>query len=395
MHLPEICSRPSGVCEQKGSMAGWEKLQPLPLLLPVPILKYSAVRVNLQWQSLRIILAGRMLSRLVISDSSQPHGLQPTRFLCPWSFPGKNTGVGCHFPLQGIFLTNRLNPCLLSLLYWWVDSLPLSYQGSSCRRNSWSVHFWNSCFYTVWGETESWRLQTTYGAARAQFKSSQALLTGRQRVRTVFPWLMWPEDDFSLMCASVHACGCLCVYLCTCACVWVWWLSLSVRRPEPLAPAEPAQSRCRKKRLPRSGRWSPCPQTLTDLPGMCELGKGAHSFCRSFYTSLGSHISPLWPEPLGLGAGLLWQVQTTGSRLHGLEERRSWWIGQLRHADPSQGPSRSELRATGPGNALFTGAFALHVCQGDVGFPFLIFLGHKTSYRKSSLIFLYSNTIFS
>ena len=28
-----------------------------------------------------------------------PHGLQPTRFLCPWDFPGKNTGVGCHFLL--------------------------------------------------------------------------------------------------------------------------------------------------------------------------------------------------------------------------------------------------------------------------------------------------------
>ena len=35
----------------------------------------------------------------------KPHGLQPTRLLCPWDFPGKNTGVGCHFLLQGIFLT--------------------------------------------------------------------------------------------------------------------------------------------------------------------------------------------------------------------------------------------------------------------------------------------------
>ena len=26
------------------------------------------------------------------------HGMQPARFLCPWDFPGKNTGVGCHFP---------------------------------------------------------------------------------------------------------------------------------------------------------------------------------------------------------------------------------------------------------------------------------------------------------
>ena len=35
-------------------------------------------------------------SRSVVSDSLQPHGLQPTRLLRPWDFPGKSTGVGCH-----------------------------------------------------------------------------------------------------------------------------------------------------------------------------------------------------------------------------------------------------------------------------------------------------------
>ena len=35
-------------------------------------------------------------SRSVVSDSWRPHGLQPTRFLHPWDFPGKSTGVGCH-----------------------------------------------------------------------------------------------------------------------------------------------------------------------------------------------------------------------------------------------------------------------------------------------------------
>ena len=35
-------------------------------------------------------------SRSVVSNSSQPHGLQPTRLLHPWDFPGKGTGVGCH-----------------------------------------------------------------------------------------------------------------------------------------------------------------------------------------------------------------------------------------------------------------------------------------------------------
>ena len=32
----------------------------------------------------------------VVSDSLRPHGLQPTRLLHPWDFPGNSTGVGCH-----------------------------------------------------------------------------------------------------------------------------------------------------------------------------------------------------------------------------------------------------------------------------------------------------------
>ena len=39
-------------------------------------------------------------SHSVMSDSSQPHRLQPTRLLHPWDFPGKSTGVSCHFLLQ-------------------------------------------------------------------------------------------------------------------------------------------------------------------------------------------------------------------------------------------------------------------------------------------------------
>ena len=40
-----------------------------------------------------------------MSDSFPPHGLYPTRHLCQWDFSGKNTKVGCHFLLQGIFQT--------------------------------------------------------------------------------------------------------------------------------------------------------------------------------------------------------------------------------------------------------------------------------------------------
>ena len=65
-----------------------------------------------------------------MSDSLLPHGLQPTRFLCPGDFPGKNTGVGYYFLLQGIFLTQGLNPCLL---HWQVDSSPLVPPGKPKR----------------------------------------------------------------------------------------------------------------------------------------------------------------------------------------------------------------------------------------------------------------------
>ena len=53
----------------------------------------------------------------------QPHGRQPTRLLCPWDFPGKNIGVDCHFPLQGIFPKQGSSPHLLHCRH----SLPLSH----------------------------------------------------------------------------------------------------------------------------------------------------------------------------------------------------------------------------------------------------------------------------
>jgi len=53
--------------------------------------------------------------------------MQPTRLLCPWNPPGKNAGVGCHFLLQGIFLTQKSN---LHLLHWQEDSLPKYHLGN-------------------------------------------------------------------------------------------------------------------------------------------------------------------------------------------------------------------------------------------------------------------------
>ena len=52
---------------------------------------------------------------------------ESARLLCPWYTPVKNTGVGCHALLQGIFPHKIL--CLLYLLYWQVSSLPLALPG--------------------------------------------------------------------------------------------------------------------------------------------------------------------------------------------------------------------------------------------------------------------------
>ena len=63
-----------------------------------------------------------------------PYGLQPTRLLCPWGSSGKNTGVGGRALLQGIFLTQELNPCLLPLPFSFILNVipfPLTWHWST------------------------------------------------------------------------------------------------------------------------------------------------------------------------------------------------------------------------------------------------------------------------
>ena len=76
----------------------------------------------------------------------EAHGQQPTRLPWLWDFPGNSAGVGCHFLLQGTFLTQGSNlshplpspgdlpdpgiePFSLHLLHWKADSLPLAPPG--------------------------------------------------------------------------------------------------------------------------------------------------------------------------------------------------------------------------------------------------------------------------
>ena len=72
------------------------------------------------------------VSHSAMSDSVRPHGLQPTRLLCPWGSPGKDTGVGCHALLQGVFPTQGLilgPPHCGQILYF------LSHPGSHSLKN--------------------------------------------------------------------------------------------------------------------------------------------------------------------------------------------------------------------------------------------------------------------
>ena len=92
----------------------WEE-SGLTLLLKTAVIPLSMLASFLTFQHRFLFLK---LNCSVVSDSLQPRGLQAARLLCPWNFPGKNTGVGCHFLLQGIFPTQGSIPCLLCPLHW-------------------------------------------------------------------------------------------------------------------------------------------------------------------------------------------------------------------------------------------------------------------------------------
>ena len=80
-----------------------------------------------------------------MSDSLRlPHGLEPATLLCPRDFPGKNTGVGCRFPLQRIFLTQGMNLYLLLgrwILYHWATQEAQGIQLSSDFQWVWSLFY--------------------------------------------------------------------------------------------------------------------------------------------------------------------------------------------------------------------------------------------------------------
>ena len=98
------------------------------------------------------------------------HGLQPARLPCPWGSPGKNTGVGCHFFLQGIFPTKNqthVSCTVRQILYYWYTREAQVYTGND-KFVKWSIpgidfssniqprwkHERHKCHYHPWRVTE-------------------------------------------------------------------------------------------------------------------------------------------------------------------------------------------------------------------------------------------------
>ena len=71
--------------------------------------KFRTYRKVIKPSSVTLMPHRACISCSVVSDSFRPHGLWPTLLLCPWDSPGRKTGVGYHFLLQGIFSAKGSN----------------------------------------------------------------------------------------------------------------------------------------------------------------------------------------------------------------------------------------------------------------------------------------------
>ena len=126
-------------------------------------------------------------SHSVLSDSLQPHGLQPTRLLHPWDSPGRNTGVGCHFLLQEIFPTQGSN---LGLPY--------------CRQTLYHLSHQEVLVDITITETESWkRLLNVEGRYISCICHVNVLVRGQQN--PVLNQLIWWWNLKNSMICSLQA----------------------------------------------------------------------------------------------------------------------------------------------------------------------------------------------
>ena len=146
-----------------------------------------------------------MLSCSVRSKSLRLHGLQPASFLCPWDFPGKTTGVGCHSLLHRVFPTQGSNPGLLhcrQILY------QLSSQGT--------LNF----FYILQFKPEFCNEFMIWATVSSKFcfcwlYRASPFLAAKNKINLIFILTIWwcPRVELSLMLLEEGVCYDKCVLL--------------------------------------------------------------------------------------------------------------------------------------------------------------------------------------
>ena len=176
-----------------------------------------------------------------MSDSVQPHRRQPNRLPRPWDSLGKNTGVGCHFLLQGIFPTQRSNLCLL---HWRADSLPQASPPSLLITQSRP----SLCDPMDCGR----QAPLSMGSSRQEFPSPSLLKlkypmassTDFQDSRSLYPSLWFPSPGAPGACSPIGSQD-----------------IPQVQTATPLSLGPPLQS----------GLYPPPPGLCLSLPGLCVL----------------------------------------------------------------------------------------------------------------------------
>ena len=137
----------------------WEMLEIQPWVLEEKQRESRQGHGQINWGHLSSVESKQLcvvLSRSVLSNSlnlmdcnlpgSSVHGI----------FPGKNTGMDCHFLLQGIFVIQGLNPYLLSLLHWQADSFPLVPLGKPPKGLEMPIWWLDPGWVVRWLQKEVW-----------------------------------------------------------------------------------------------------------------------------------------------------------------------------------------------------------------------------------------------
>ena len=183
-----------------------------------------------------------------MSDSVRSHRRQLTRLPHPWDSPGKNTGMGCHFLLQcmkvksesevaqshltlsdpmdcsppgssihGTFqarVNRGSNPCLLHLLHWQEDSLPLSHvtleaqAANSVKSLKEETFLWTKGHWIQWPPSCSpqWLYQFTFPPTHWSFSDIRNLCAKLPRTLGLWGWrTMYQEGMQSHLLSSPHS----------------------------------------------------------------------------------------------------------------------------------------------------------------------------------------------